>query len=101
MLVQTGDYVGIGGFIITGTAPKHVLLRAMGPSMTQIGVPNVLRNPALELRRPDGTVIATNNNWRDTQPLQIQASGMPPGNDLEAAIDVTLDAGAVHGYRQE
>ena len=43
--------------------------------MTQMGVPNVLRNPALELRRSDGSVIATNNNWRETQPLAIQASG--------------------------
>ncbi len=49
MRVQTGDNVGIGGFIITGTAPKHVLLRAIGPSLTQSGVPNALADPVLEL----------------------------------------------------
>ena len=94
MLVQTGDYVGIGGFIITGDTPKHLLLRAMGPSMAKRGVPNVLRNPALELRDSGGSLIATNKNWRDTQETAIQASGMPPGNDLEAAIDTTLPKGA-------
>ena len=52
MRVQTGDNVGIGGFIITGTAPKHVLLRAIGPSLTQFGVPNALADPVLELHGP-------------------------------------------------
>jgi hypothetical protein len=42
MLVQTGDNVGIGGFIITGSVPKHVLLRGLGPSLTGFGVPNAL-----------------------------------------------------------
>jgi hypothetical protein len=52
MLVQTGDNVGIGGFIMKGSAPKHVLLRAIGPSLTGFGVDNALANPVLELNGP-------------------------------------------------
>ena len=78
--VQTGDSVGIGGFIITGTAPKHVLLRAIGPSLAQFGVPNVLADPVLELHGPVGFATITNNNWRDdpAQEALIIASGIPP-----------------------
>jgi hypothetical protein len=92
--VQTGDNVGIGGFIITGTAPKHVLLRVIGPSLTQIGVPDALANPMLELFGPGDFVTMTNDNWRDTQEVAIQATGIPPTNDLESAIDATLAPGA-------
>ena len=67
MRVQTGDKVGIGGFIITGSAPKQVLLRAIGPSLTHFGVPDVLADPVLELHGPAGFATIINNNWRDTQ----------------------------------
>ncbi|HEX7518403.1 MAG TPA: hypothetical protein VF345_14070 [Chthoniobacterales bacterium] len=94
MRVQTGDGVGIGGFIVTGSTPKHVLLRAIGPSLSQFGVPNVLADPVLELHGPGAFVTVTNDNWRDTQQAAIQATGIPPSNDLESAIDATLDPGA-------
>jgi hypothetical protein len=94
MQVQTGNNVGIGGFIITGTAPKRVLLRAVGPSLTQAGVPGALADPVVELRRSSFTI--TNDNWRDnpTQAAAIIASGIPPTNDLESAIVATLNPGA-------
>ena len=94
MRVETGNNVGIGGFIISGSVPKHVLLRAIGPSLTTFGVPDVLADPVLELHGSGGFVPVTNNNWRDTQEAEIQASGIPPVNDLEAAIDATLIPGA-------
>ena len=96
MRVETGDNVGIGGFIITGTVPKHVLLRAIGPSLTQFGIPNVLADPVLELHGPGTFVTITNNDWRDdpVQAVLIQASGIPPSNDRESAIDATLAPGA-------
>jgi len=97
MLVQTGENVGIGGFIITGSTPKHVVLRAIGPSLTQFGVPDALADPVLELHGPTGTLIASNDNWRDTQAAQIQADGLAPSNDLESAIDATLAPGAYTG----
>jgi hypothetical protein len=94
MLVQTGDRVGIGGFIITGSAPKHLLLRAIGPSL-QPDIPNVLADPVLELHGPGAFVTITNDNWGDdpAQEAAIIATGIPPSNNLESAIDVTLDPG--------
>jgi hypothetical protein len=96
MRVQTGDNVGIGGFIITGSAPKHVLLRAIGPSLTGFGVPDALADPVLELHGSGAFVTITDNNWRDdsVQEAAILADGIPPSNDLESAIDATLTPGA-------
>jgi hypothetical protein len=94
MRVQTGDNVGIGGFIITGTTPKYVLVRAIGPSLTGFGVPNVLADPELELHGPGAFATITNDDWKQTQAVEIQATGIPPTNDLESAIIVTLVPGA-------
>jgi hypothetical protein len=94
MRVQTGDNVGIGGFIITGSSPKHVLLRAIGPSLTGSGVPDALADPVLELHGPGAFATITNNDWRDTQEAEIQATGIPPTNNFEAAIVATLAPGA-------
>jgi hypothetical protein len=94
MLVETGDRVGIGGFIITGSAPKQVLLRGIGPSLAQFGVPNPLADPVMELHGPAGFTTLVNDNWRDTQEELIIATGLAPTNDLESAILVTLAPGA-------
>jgi hypothetical protein len=96
MRVQIGDSVGIGGFIITGIAPKQVLLRAIGPSLTQSGVPDALADPVLELHGPGPFATITNDNWRDdpVQETLIQATGIPPSNNLESAIVATLAPGA-------
>ena len=95
MKVQTGENVGIGGFIITGTAPKNVLLRAIGPSLSP-GVPNPLADPVMELHGPGAFSTILNDNWRDdpTQEALIIASGIPPNNDLESAIAATLNSGS-------
>ena len=97
MNVRTGDNVGIGGFIIQGTAPKHVLLRAIGPSIT--GLPGVLADPVLELHGPAGFTTVFNNNWQDdpVQAAAILATGLAPTNNLESAIDATLNPGAYTG----
>lgn len=96
LLVQTADNVGIGGFIITGTAPKHVLLRAIGPSLTSFGIPNALTDPVLELHGSGSFVTISNDNWQDdpTQASAILATGIPPANSFESAIDAILDPGA-------
>jgi uncharacterized delta-60 repeat protein len=96
MRIQTGDNAGIGGFIITGTAPKHLLLRAIGPSLTQFGVPDALADPVLELHGPGAFVTIVNDNWRDdpAQEAAILATGIPPANNLESAIDAALAPGA-------
>jgi subtilisin family serine protease len=97
MRVESGNNVGIGGFIITGSAPKHVLLRAIGPSIT--GLSGVLADPVLELHGPAGFTTVTNNNWQDdpAQRLAILATGLAPTSNLEAAIDATLSPGAYTG----
>jgi plastocyanin len=94
MRVQASDNVGIGGFIITGTAPKHVLLRAIGPSLTGVVVP--LADPVLELHSPGALPTITNDNWRDdpVQEAAIIATGIAPTNNLESAMDLTLNPGA-------
>jgi hypothetical protein len=94
MRVQPGDNVGIGGLIITGSAPKRVILRALGYSLMHSGIHDTLADPVLELHGPDGFAPIINDNWRDTQEAEIIATGIPPTNDLESAIVVTLDSGA-------
>lgn len=97
MRVQTGDNVGIGGFIVTGTDPnpKQVIVRALGPSLAQQGVPDPLPDPILELHGPPGFVTITNDNWADgICGAYLAANGFPPMNDLESAICASLDPGA-------
>jgi hypothetical protein len=96
MRTDIGNNVGIGGFTITGTAPKHVLIRALGPSLTKFGftAAEVLADPTIEVHGPGAFGTITNNNWRDSQEAQIKADGLAPTNDLESAIDATLPPGA-------
>ena len=96
MRTDTGNNVGIGGFTITGSVPKHVLIRAIGPSLTKFGftAAEVLADPTLEVHGPGAFGTITNNNWRDSQEAQIKADGLAPTNDLESAIDATLPPGA-------
>jgi uncharacterized protein GlcG (DUF336 family) len=90
----TGDNRLIGGFIISGSASKKVIIRAMGPSLGDYGVTSVLADPTLELHDATGAVIASNDNWADTQALEVNASGIPPPNESESAIVRTLPPGA-------
>ena len=88
--VQTGDNVMIGGLIISGTTSENVLVRAIGPSLTQYGIANALADPTLELHDTNGSLVATNDNWKDTQQAEIVATGLAPSNDAESAIKATL-----------
>lgn len=93
-LVQTGDKVLIGGFIIQGDSPQTVLIRAGGPTLTNYGVPDVLTNPKLDLFSGQ-TIIATNDDWQNSANVaQIQATGLAPANSLESAILISLQPGA-------
>jgi hypothetical protein len=89
----SGNQAMIGGVIIGGTQPTEILLRALGPSLTALGVAGALQDPVLELRGSDGSLIAENDNWRDTQEQQIIATTIPPSNDKESAILATLAPG--------
>ena len=95
-LVGTGDDVLIGGFIVggSGLANNAVLVRAIGPSLSQAGVSNPLADPILELHDSTGALIASNDDWQDTQAAQITATGLPPTDPNESAIYATLPAGS-------
>jgi HYDIN/CFA65/VesB family protein/lysyl oxidase len=93
LLVQTGDNVGIGGFIISGAANKTVVLRALGPSLTALGISGALLNPTLELRDHTGAIIGFNDNWKDSQQTAIQNTGLAPSDDRESALLQTLSPG--------
>ena len=93
-LVQTGDDVIIGGFIVQGTGQKTLMVRAIGPSLAQSGITNPLSNPTLELHDQMGAMIAFNDNWVDAPNKQgIMTSGLAPTNDLESAILTSLNPG--------
>jgi phospholipase/lecithinase/hemolysin len=93
LFVDLDERVSIVGFIVTGDAAKRILIRGIGPSLAGSGVPNTLANPTLTLLDSAGKPLRTNDNWRDSQSAEIIATGIPPQNDLEAAIVTTLTAG--------
>ena len=93
--VETGDNVLIGGFIVTGTQPKRVILRAIGPSLPLAGI---LPDPTLELRDQNGGLVRFNDDWRvgsppfASQEVEIIGTGLAPTNNFESAIVATLPA---------
>ncbi|MBK7660146.1 MAG: hypothetical protein IPJ28_13840 [Betaproteobacteria bacterium] len=92
--VLTGNDVMIGGFIISGSSPQTVVIRARGPSLIPFGIPNALANPVLQLFS-GATQLAMNDNWQsDPSAAAVQAAGFAPASTLEAAMRVTLAPGA-------
>ena len=90
--VETGEARVINGFILRSNTT--VVIRGIGPSLSNFGVSGPLADPYLELFNSANAVIAQNNNWKDTQQAAIQATGIPPTDDLESAIVIDLAAGA-------
>jgi hypothetical protein len=103
--VQTGDNVMIGGFIVQGSEPKSVIIRAIGPELRAppYNVPNALADPTLELHDHTGALIGSNDNWQTTiiagiitrdQVQDIMNSGHAPTQPSESAIIADLPAGS-------
>jgi len=94
--VLTGNDVMIGGFVVQGSGPQTVVVRARGPSLVPFGITNALANPMLQLvRSSDQVTIATNDDWQNASNASaITASGFAPSNSLESAILITLNPGA-------
>jgi len=89
--VETGDNALIGGFIVTGTGTKRLVVRAIGPS---VPLPGILANPTLELYNGAGQLIASNDNWQDAPNKQeIIDSTLAPTQTLESAILTTVAPG--------
>jgi hypothetical protein len=91
--VWGGQAVAIAGFTITGTDPKQVVIRGLGPTLTNFITHRVLADPMLGLYDGSGAPIVSNNNWQDNQPAEIQATGLAPSVDAESAILITLQPG--------
>ena len=91
--VEIGEGVAISGFIITGTGPKRVGVRGIGPSLANFGVSGPLADPVIQLSRGDGSLVMANDNWKNTQQAEITGAGLAPSNDKEAALIATLTAG--------
>jgi len=100
--VQTGQNVMIGGFVVQGTGAKRVIIRAIGPELTQHGITNALADPRLEIHNQSGVLIASNDNWQTTilggvitgnQVSDIQNSGHVPSAASESAIIANLQPG--------
>jgi hypothetical protein len=92
--VGLDDNAMIGGFILGGSAPTNVIVRAIGPSLAAAGVSGVLSDPVVELHDSTGSLIFRNDNWRDDQEQQIIDTTIPPLDDKESAIVATLPPGA-------
>jgi arylsulfate sulfotransferase len=93
--ISNGDGVLIGGFVITGTEPKTIVLRALGPSLSSFGVTGVLGDPVLNLYNSSHTLISTNDNWQsDPHNADIQKNGLAPARLSESATFQTLAPGA-------
>jgi len=94
MDVLTGEQVMIAGFIIVGSAPKRVMVRGIGPSLSNFGITGVLSDPTLQLQNQGGATVASNDDWKESQESEIANTGIPPTNDVESAMVVTLAPGA-------
>lgn len=94
--VETGDRIAIGGFIVTGPGSKKVAIRGIGPSLSNFGLSDVLADPTLELRGPDGAVLVQNDNWQDnaSQAAQLVALHLAPQHPNESGIAAMLQPGA-------
>jgi len=94
--VDVDDNVMIAGLIVgssDGTSLK-ILVRALGPTLGDVGVPGALLDPTLDLVNSSGTVIRSNDNWRDSQPAEIESTGLAPNHNEESALLETVAPGA-------
>lgn len=98
MITGAGDNVTIGGFIVgvQGSGKKKVVVRGLGPSINNGGAPvaGTVQDPIVQLYKSNGTVLAANDNWKDTQEAEIQQTGLAPKDVRESAISIALDPGA-------
>jgi hypothetical protein len=93
--IGTGDAVMIAGFIVDGPPGSilKVIIRGLGPTLTQFGVPGALQDPTLALHDGNGNLIVSNDNWKDTQQTDLQATNLALPDNRESAILATLAPG--------
>ena len=91
-LIQAGDKLMIAGFIVQNK-PVHVVIRAIGPSLSAFGIANALPDTTLQLKDQNGVIVLENDNWQTDQQQDLEATGLQPSNDLEAALVTTIQPG--------
>jgi plastocyanin len=91
-LIQAGDKLMIAGFIVQN-GPVRVVIRAIGPSLSASGIANALADTTLQLRDVNGAIVLENDNWKTDQQQELEATGLQPTNDLEAALVTTIQSG--------
>ena len=96
-VVERDENVLIGGFIVgggeSGAGRARVVVRAIGPSLSNAGIQGVLQNPTLQLVNADGVVVRGNNNWKEGQRQELETIGFQPLDERESALIETLSAG--------
>jgi hypothetical protein len=101
--VGTNDNVMIGGFIIGGSeqADRRVVIRAIGPSLSILGITEALQNPLLELKNANGVTLSSNDDWQESQKVEINQTDLAPTDPRESALVTSLPNGnytaIVHG----
>ena len=85
----------IGGLMLRGAGDSHVVVRAIGPSLSKSGIVHPLPDPTLDVRNANGDSIGVNNDWTDdpANAAEVTASGLAPKNHKEAALSLHLPAG--------
>ena len=91
--VGTGDNVMIAGVIIGSGGDPITVVRAIGPSLSNAGITSPLQDPIIQLYNSDGTLLVTNDNWRDGQPTAAKATLLQPSDDFESVIIASLAPG--------
>jgi uncharacterized protein YkwD len=91
-LIQAGDKLMIGGFIIQNGSVR-VVVSALGPSLAAFGITNALPNTTLQLRDQNGAIVRENDDWMTDQKAELEATGLQPTNNLEAALVQTIPPG--------
>jgi uncharacterized delta-60 repeat protein len=91
-LIQPGDKLMIGGFIVQNGSIKTVV-RAIGPSLSQFGISNALPDTTLQLRDQQGAIVMENDDWKTSQQQELESTGLQPTHDLEAALVATIQPG--------
>jgi hypothetical protein len=91
--VETGDNVMIGGFILGGEETTPVVVRAIGPSLTNFGIGGALADPMLEVHDGNGGLVAVDDDWREYQAGPLTEIGLAPVDDRESAMLLVLPPG--------
>jgi hypothetical protein len=91
-LIQPGDKLMIAGFIVQGASVRAVL-SAVGPSLAAFGITNALPDTTLQLRDQNGTIVRENDDWMTDQKAELEATGLQPSHNLEAALVQTIPPG--------